>query len=263
MNVIKRIVSILAAVSVTAAAFSFGGASADAAATASKYIKGDVNGDFNITLRDATRAQKIQLNLTSPTALEKDAADMNGNNTVELADAYLIQKYVTFNPQVLNGDSSTGIAAYAPYKQDRIAFYEALNEDRLSKGLKAVEYNDLFLNIGQQECDQWAVEFASGSTSYSGYVAGENGGALRKVTTLFGMYGVPDYASNGVFGVTRSGYVDGRKEYEALKAAQQDSASSPYNTVLMIENPTAICVGIHKLSDDSSDDTAIWAFVGY
>ncbi|MBQ1546626.1 MAG: dockerin type I repeat-containing protein [Clostridia bacterium] len=260
MSVIKRIVSILAAMSVTAAAVSFGSVSANAA-DAVRYLKGDVNGDFDITLRDATRAQKIQLNLSSPSSLEKDAADMNGNGTVELADAYLIQKYVTRNPQVLNGDSSAGISAYAPYKQERIAFYEALNEDRASKGLKAVSYNDLFLNIGQQACNEWATEFAGGSKSYSGYIS--EGGNRRKVALLFSEYGVPDYNSNGNFGATTNGYLDGDKEYQSLKAAQEGDEKSPYNTLLMRENPTAICVGIHKLNDDASDDSALWAFVGY
>ena len=58
-----------------------------ASAEATVRVSGDVNGDLNVTLRDATLAQKIQLDLVPNVSdMQRKAADMNGNGTVETAE---------------------------------------------------------------------------------------------------------------------------------------------------------------------------------
>lgn len=53
-------------------------------------LKGDVDGDGEIKLKDAQLALKFALNLLSPTDKQKAAADVDGNGKVELKDAQAI-----------------------------------------------------------------------------------------------------------------------------------------------------------------------------
>ena len=53
--------------------------------------KGDVNGDGSVTLRDATLVQKFALEIATPTAEQKELADVNSDGKVTLVDAYSIQ----------------------------------------------------------------------------------------------------------------------------------------------------------------------------
>ena len=103
-------------------------------------IKGDVNGDNKITLRDATLVQKIQVGLYTPNEAQQYAADFDGNNSVELADAFTIQRFVCL-------DSST-LEKFAPNRIERINFFEALNKDRAAANLPPIEYNDAMLEAG-------------------------------------------------------------------------------------------------------------------
>lgn len=53
-------------------------------------LKGDVDGDGEIKLKDAQLALKIALNLMEPTDKQRAAADVDGNSKVELKDAQKI-----------------------------------------------------------------------------------------------------------------------------------------------------------------------------
>ena len=57
--------------------------------------KGDLNGDGQVTLRDASVAQKHAVGLVTLTAAQITAGDMNGDGAVTLLDAYAIQSAVT------------------------------------------------------------------------------------------------------------------------------------------------------------------------
>ena len=55
---------------------------------------GDVNGDANITVVDATYIQRYLANLISFSETQKIAADVNGDDNITITDATCIQKYI-------------------------------------------------------------------------------------------------------------------------------------------------------------------------
>ena len=57
-------------------------------------LYGDVNGDGDITVVDATLVQKHVVQLETLSADKQILADVNGDNTISVVDATLIQKYV-------------------------------------------------------------------------------------------------------------------------------------------------------------------------
>lgn len=57
-------------------------------------VYGDVNGDGDITVVDATLVQKHVVQLETLSADKQIPADVNGDNTISVVDATLIQKYV-------------------------------------------------------------------------------------------------------------------------------------------------------------------------
>lgn len=57
-------------------------------------VYGDVNGDGDITVVDATLVQKHVVQLETLSANKQILADVNGDNTISVVDATLIQKYV-------------------------------------------------------------------------------------------------------------------------------------------------------------------------
>lgn len=57
-------------------------------------VYGDVNGDGDITVADATLVQKHVVQLETLSADKQILADVNGDNTISVVDATLIQKYV-------------------------------------------------------------------------------------------------------------------------------------------------------------------------
>lgn len=57
-------------------------------------VHGDVNGDGDITVVDATLVQKHVVQLETLSADKQILADVNGDNTISVVDATLIQKYV-------------------------------------------------------------------------------------------------------------------------------------------------------------------------
>ena len=58
------------------------------------YMLGDVNGDGNISVLDATLIQKYIAGLVTFSDTQKAAADVNGDGSVSVLDATLIQKYI-------------------------------------------------------------------------------------------------------------------------------------------------------------------------
>lgn len=57
-------------------------------------VYGDVNGDGNVTIDDATLVQKAVAELAELDAKQQKAADVNGDDSVTIDNATLIQKYV-------------------------------------------------------------------------------------------------------------------------------------------------------------------------
>lgn len=60
----------------------------------SNAVYGDVNGDGDITVVDATLVQKHVVQLETLSADKQILADVNGDNTISVVDATLIQKYI-------------------------------------------------------------------------------------------------------------------------------------------------------------------------
>ena len=58
------------------------------------YLLGDVNGDGQVTVVDATLIQKYIAGLVTLSDTQKAAADVNNDGSVSVIDATLIQKYI-------------------------------------------------------------------------------------------------------------------------------------------------------------------------
>lgn len=144
---LKKSISLLLAFGAVLASISCAAVNAEAAT-----IKGDLNGDNNISLRDATLIQKITANLITPTEEQLNSGDFNNDGGVSALDSLEIQKYLCLDRSVVD--------TYSPNKTERINFINALNEDRQTLGLKPFEYNDATLAAGHQR----AVEIMDGYT---------------------------------------------------------------------------------------------------
>lgn len=59
-----------------------------------EFILGDVDGDGEITVKDATLIQKFAVELEALSDKQRNAADINGDCTISILDATVIQKYV-------------------------------------------------------------------------------------------------------------------------------------------------------------------------
>ena len=68
--------------------------SAYADETAYQYILGDINSDGQVTLKDASVIQRVDVGLEFIAESQYRIGDVNGDGNCSLADAYLIQKYV-------------------------------------------------------------------------------------------------------------------------------------------------------------------------
>lgn len=58
------------------------------------FILGDVDGDGEVTVKDATLIQKFSAELETLSDKQKKAADINGDGTISILDATEVQKYV-------------------------------------------------------------------------------------------------------------------------------------------------------------------------
>jgi len=221
----RKLVSFIAAAAVAAAAIPFGALSGSAAT-----IKGDVNGDNKISLRDATLAQKINLGSKSPNGNERYSADFDSNSSVQLADVLLIQKYVCLD--------KTTIDEYSPNRKNRVEFLTYLNLDRQAAGLPEIQYNDAMLEAGNIRAAEYKERNdhyrANGSQFYTIFsecnINVDVGGALER----------------GAHDVT-----GGRRYYNICK-----SENSPVYQYMMSYNCTVVCVG--SIPDSTGSSMATW-----
>lgn len=81
---------------VTDSAKSYSGVSAEAASETieEKTVIGDVNGDGEIDITDATMIQKALAELIQLTDEQKIAADTTGDGNITIDDVTMVQKYV-------------------------------------------------------------------------------------------------------------------------------------------------------------------------
>ena len=219
----KKLISTVLAAAVAVVSLSCGMITADAAT-----VKGDVNGDNKITLRDATLAQKINVGSLSPTSNQKNSADFDSNGSVELADALLIQKFVCLDKSTLD--------TYSPNRVNRIAFLDALNADRTAAGLAAIDYNDAMLEAGNIRARE-----------YSQNPVNERPDG-RSFTTIFDECNL-DMGSGSQYEKSGSDVIEGARLYNIYKNAN----TSAYQ-YMMSSQCKVVCIG----SIPTSETMATW-----
>ncbi len=140
----RKPLSVLLAIASAALSISCAAITADAVT-----IKGDVNGDNRISLRDATMIQKIHAGLIAPSAEQSGSADFDGNGSIEIKDAFCIQKFACLDNEMLE--------LHSPNRKLRVQFYEALNTDRVAMGLDPIDYNDAMMEAGNIRAKEYAA----------------------------------------------------------------------------------------------------------
>ena len=251
----KKFISLILTAAIAAAVAVSGSISADAA-EASRYIKGDVNGDKNITLRDATYVQKYVVNSITPEAKIKYAADIDSSGRLELADAYAIQKLVCC-------DSDT-MKAYAPNKVSRMKFMKALNAERKSKGMSEIKYNDTMFGIGQILAEKWYAEFFDDATEFSGRAVDPFDNKTYGYSSFPALYGITSASGTSKINASSGGAYDGDSYYSEFKA--DTNGAIIYNNILMNANTTAVFIGEVGLYENGTNRAAtggIWVIYAY
>ena len=219
----KKLISTLVAAAVFFASMTCGMISADAAT-----IKGDVNGDNKITLRDASLAQKINVGSLSPSTNQKNSADFDSSGTVELADSLLIQKFVCLDKTTLD--------TYSPNRSQRIVFLNLMNADRKASGLSEISYNDAMLEAGNIRAREYKQN--NSSTRPDG----------RTFVTVFADCNLKADEKKAI---EKKGYdvIDGERLYNIYK-----NANSDLYQFMMSEECTVVCIG----SIPESETMATW-----
>ncbi len=250
----KKLVSVLLSAAVFVAA-----AAAAPVAYADYLLKGDVNKDGNVTLRDATIAQRVQV--SGGTAEQVRLSDVNGDGSVSVMDAYIIQRCATGDTELLD-------EGYCPNRDHRLDFYAALNEDRASYGLKPYEPNDAVLAAGQELCETWFEERLDPENTDKNHYSGlrvytDSTGKQRRYDTVFEDYGITRPVSIPYILTAYGQSGDGGSYYSYIKKdiekyGVSSTYYSIYNDILMTTNPPAICVGEHY-----DGLAACWVIVGY
>ena len=133
--IMRKVLSLVLAAATVVSCVAFSAVNADAYA-----IKGDLNGDNKISLRDASIAQKIDVGLITASSDQMKAGDINGDGSVNSQDSLLLQKYVCL-------DKAT-IEMITPQKEERLAFVQLINNDRIDRGLAPFTVSDSHLEAG-------------------------------------------------------------------------------------------------------------------
>ena len=259
----KRFVSLMLSAATVTAALCLSSLSA----SADYLLRGDVNHDGNVTLRDASLAQKMQLS-ESDNSGDRTAADMDGNGKIAVMDAYLIQRFATLDYKVLEGDAENGIDAYARCRSTRLDFYNSLNQDRVAHGISPIKINDAALAAGQELCDQWYIERNDPNNTnidtYSKTRTRKRAIDFEKsYDTVFEDYGYTEFVSRSFISAAHGETIEGSSYYDKIKTDVQSKGTSSiyyhiYNDILMGRQVKAICVG-----ERETGAGAIWIITGY
>ena len=262
-NAMKKIVSLLISAATAAAVMSV----AVIPVGATHLLMGDVNRDGMVTLRDATLAQRIELSLIAADNDQKYVADMDKSGTVQLADAYLIQRVASREKALLEDHDGVENSGYCPNRAQRTAFYEAVNAERKSRGLKEIDYTDAMMAAGQELCIQWQREredpYNKDNEYYTGIRAADYAGSAGKgFPTVFADYGIKYGAGNSAeISASYAQYYDGASYFgnmqDDIEANGSESAYyNVYTNMLMNQNLSVLLVGEKK-----TGNTASWVIV--
>ncbi len=186
-------------------------------------VAGDIDGNYTISIKDASYIQKMVAGLYTPTADELEAADMNGDGSVDLLDVLVVLRYVARDSSTLN--------QYAYLREQRIALIELINADRAERGVDPLEYSDATLAIGQIRAQE----------VYDGYVDTRADGRNKK--TIFSDYGLP---ANSCYEYYFGAAATAQAAYENILTYISEDE---YENYLMSSSYTTICVGSIKRSN--------------
>ena len=228
----KKALGLILATATILSCVSFSSFSADAYA-----IKGDLNGDNNITLRDASIAQKIDVGLIDPSDDQKKGGDVNGDGSVSSQDSLLIQKYVCLD--------KTTIEMITPNKEERLSFIQMINDDRARLGLSPFSCTAAHLEAGTIR----ATEYIStprdsrpdGSEFYS---------VIRECNLNYN----PGVTPNQVF---ITALPDAKAVYNHL--VKNYSGNDKMYSLLMSSEYTTICVG--SVKKPGNTDNYQWVII--
>jgi hypothetical protein len=147
-------------------AFSMLGATS-AFAASSSYKLGDVNGDENVSVLDATLIQKYLVGSQTLTDEQKKAADVNFDGNISVVDSTLIQKYVVNLIDSFYSVSSNNWTALYTYS---------------TKNFKLNTSTDYSYSIDYQNGSNWITVNKTSSSAFTIKVATNNTSTVRGAT---------------------------------------------------------------------------------
>lgn len=197
-----------------------------------RTIRGDLNGDKTLSLRDASLIQRISANYITPTDDQLYSADFDENGKISSLDAYELQQYLC--------KMSNIVSKHAPNREERVEFIELINADRVARGLAPFEYNDATLAAGtirSKECIDGYRQTRPDGTDF---------------WTVLGECGLPHKTSPVPWQYIAVEVKDGSTLYNYIK----NSVPNTYD-ILTNSSYTTLCVGCVN----NSNDTAQWTIL--
>ncbi|MBQ2604129.1 MAG: dockerin type I domain-containing protein [Acutalibacteraceae bacterium] len=222
----KKFISALLVFASIASMVSCAMISADAAT-----IKGDINGDNQITLRDAALAQKINVGLVIPTDTQSYSGDMDNDGQVGASDSLIIQKYICLD--------NTTLENYSPNRIQRIKFYEKINADRVAANLEPFEISDSHLEAGNIRAKEYAE---SGGTNH-------NRPDGRSFITVLEECNLKENSSTTEYEYGATDYSSANDIYKKIQKSANDEES--FYSKLMSPEYHTLCVGSVKNPQNS------------
>lgn len=221
----KRITSLLLTAGMMSAMIFSTSLTADAAT-----VRGDVNGDGNITMKDASMIIMAVIGNISLTEDQQVSADFDGDGSLSTKDVFLLQQFVSGRSDVVN--------KYAYNLDERIKFIDLINADREELGVEPLKYNDATLSMGQLRAQE----------VLDGYVDIRADG--RAIKTLFTDYGID---CSSYYEYRQGSQSSAQKMYNFLKLHSEDD----YNKYFMSPQFTIICVGTLEIPNQRATQVVV------
>ena len=228
----RKVLGLVLAAATIISCVSFSAINADAYA-----IKGDLNGDNKISLRDASIAQKIDVGLITASSDQLSAGDLNNDGSVTSQDSLLIQKYVCLDKDTME--------MVTPQRAERIAFVNRINQDRENLGLAPLTVSDAHLEAGTIR----AREYVSTGTDRR-----PDGSEFYSVLQECNLSYNPNATPNQVF---LSALPDCNVAYNHL--VKNYTGNDKMYSLLMTEDYTTLCVGC--VPKTGNTDNYQWCFI--
>ncbi len=201
------------------------------------YIKGDLNGDNKISLRDASIAQKIDVGLITPSSDQLRGGDVDGNGAINAQDSLMIQKYVCLDKETME--------AITPNKQERINFVSKINEDRVNRGLLPFSCTDAHYEAGNIRANEYLTNQKD---------TRPDGSDFFTVLTECNLNYNASITPNQIF---VHEYMDADSVYNHLVKYYSDD--DKMYALLMSGDYTTLCVG--SIKESGNTDHYLWAII--